>query len=75
MEGGGRRAEGGGRGWKEQIFASLLFTLPNECSVRGSPSSQRAKNLERRRQDGWADAETPRGGRITLLAVGIGCFF
>lgn len=72
----GRRMEDGRRGEKEQILPVFSIFAGGECSVRGS-SSQRAghSNKDVSLSVGWADAETPRGGRITLLAVGIGCFF
>lgn len=72
---GGWRADGG---HGKSRFCRSFFSIVagGECSVRGSSSQrEREQGIRTKTSVGWADAETPRGGRITVLAVGIGCFF
>lgn len=64
---GGWRADGG---HGKSRFCRSFFSIVagGECSVRGSSSQrEREQGIRTKTSVGWADAETPRGGRITVL--------
>lgn len=64
-----------GTGRADFAGLSSLSLLEGSAPSGEAQVREREQGIRTKTSVGWADAETPRGGRITVLAVGIGCFF